>query len=189
MSRWDQNTFERSLEDVGHALNSARMCKRGAVAFLYLFCIEPPKCRSGRVGTLSKLLVTHFGRPLEANVPRLISFKGLYKFFLQAEHARARPQYKGEILSAFFADTALSEYRRRSVAVRSVGIGRRHLLTCTNSQTRRLREKGKASECICMWGRLRLGLQNVPETAQACAALNHLRFDNGRLSRDNRGGN
>ena len=66
------------------------------------------------MGTLSKLLVTHSGRPLEANAPRLISFKGLYKFFLQAEHARA--QYKREILSAFFADTALSEYRRRSVA-------------------------------------------------------------------------
>ena len=121
MSRWDQNTFERSLEDVGHALNSARMCKRGAVAFLYLFCIEPPKCRSGRVGTLSKLLVTHSGPPLETNVRRLISFKGLYKFFLQAEHARARPQYKGEILSAFFADTALSEYRRRGVTQCSVG--------------------------------------------------------------------
>ena len=112
------------------------------------------------MGTLSKLLVTHSGRPLEANAPRLISFKGLYKFFLQAEHARARAQYKREILSAFFADTALSEYRRRSVALRSVGIGRRHLgmalLTCTNSQTPNtsVERGGKASECICMWGRL-----------------------------------
>ena len=115
--------------------------------------------RNGRLGDIIKAVSYAFWTSTRGERSATYLFQGIVQIF-PASGARPRPSsvQRGDSFSIFrrYSTVGISKKKRYAVSGAADAILAWHFLLAriAKPQTRRSRERGKANECICMWGRL-----------------------------------